>query len=64
MLLSHFDGKLTTTKWGKITKCSQDTALLDIRGLIRTGVLEQEAAGGRSTSYRLVLNPEKWKRTE
>jgi Fic family protein len=53
MLLSHFDGKLTTTKWAKITKCSQDTALLDIRALIEGGVLEQEAGGGRSTSYKL-----------
>jgi Fic family protein len=64
MLLSHFDGKLTTTKWAKITKCSQDTALLDIRALISGGVLEQEAAGGRSTSYRLVADSVKWKRKD
>jgi Fic family protein len=53
MLLNKFEGKLTTTKWAKITKCSQDTALSDIRSLIDAGVLEQEEAGGRSTSYKL-----------
>jgi Fic family protein len=53
MLFSNFEGKLTTTKWAKITKTSQDTALLDIRALIEAGILEQEAGGGRSTSYKL-----------
>jgi Fic family protein len=53
MLLNKFEGKLTTTKWAKITRCSQDTALSDIRSLIDAGVLEQEEAGGRSTSYKL-----------
>jgi Fic family protein len=54
-LLGPFEGKLTSTKWAKLTKCSQDTALRDIKELIERGVLKQEAGGGRSTSYGLVL---------
>lgn len=53
-LLDGFDGKLTSSKWAKITKCSQDTAHRDITDLIKRGVLEKEEAGGRSTSYRLI----------
>lgn len=52
-LLHGFDGKLTTSKWAKIAKCSQDTALRDIDDLLKHGVLEKDAAGGRSTSYSL-----------
>ena len=52
-LLDGFDGKLTSSKWAKITKCSQDTAQRDINDLIKKDVLEKEDAGGRSTSYRL-----------
>ena len=53
-LLEGFQGKLTTSKWAQITKCSQDTALRDIAELIRHGILVQDPAGGRSTSYRLA----------
>ncbi|MDV0445141.1 hypothetical protein MmiAt1_06980 [Methanimicrococcus sp. At1] len=53
LLLGDFEGKLTTSKWAKITKTSQDTALRDIKDLIQKGVLEQKAEGGRSTSYKL-----------
>ncbi len=53
-LLEGFEGKLTTSKWAQLAKCSQDTALRDIAGLIRRGILVQDAAGGRSTSYRLA----------
>jgi Fic family protein len=53
-LLDGFTGKLTTTKWAKITKVSHDTALRDIKRLIEWGLLEAEVSGGRSTSYRLV----------
>ena len=53
-LLEGFEGKLTTSKWAQITKCSQDTALRDIADLIRRGILVQDAAGGRSTSYSLA----------
>ena len=52
-LFDAFEGKLTTSKWSKITKCSQDTAWRDINDLIEKGVLIKEAAGGRSTSYAL-----------
>ncbi len=52
-LLDGFEGKLTSSKWAKIAKCSSDTALRDIEGLIAQGILKREAAGGRSTSYSL-----------
>jgi Fic family protein len=52
-VLDGFKGKLTSTKWAKIGKCSHDTALRDILYLIDKGVLVKEAAGGRSTSYSL-----------
>jgi Fic family protein len=53
-LLDGFEGKLTTTKWAKLGKCSHDTALRDIRELIGQGILQQDPGGGRSTSYSLV----------
>ncbi len=53
-LLDGFTGKLTTTKWAKLEKCSHDTALRDIQGLIDQGLLQKDAGGGRSTSYSLV----------
>ncbi len=52
-LLDGFDGKLTTSKWAKISKCSHDTALRDIQQLMEQGVLIKEESGGRSTSYLL-----------
>ncbi|MEL6837526.1 MAG: Fic family protein [Bacteroidota bacterium] len=52
-LLNGFKGKLKTSKWAKITKCSQDTALRDIKDLIEKGILRQEESGGRSTNYEL-----------
>ncbi|SNS95671.1 Fic family protein [Sphingopyxis indica] len=54
-LLDGFEGKLTNAKWAAITKASSDTALRDINDLRRRGILEKEPAGGRSTSYSLVL---------
>jgi Fic family protein len=53
-LLDGFTGKLTTSKWAKICKCSQDTALRDIQNLIEKGILQKEASGGRSTNYELI----------
>lgn len=52
-LLSDFHGKLTTKIWAKINKCSHDTALRDIQDLTNRGILAQDEAGGRSTSYHL-----------
>jgi len=54
-LLDDFEGKLTTAKWAKITKCSHDTALRDIQDLIEKGILARDESGGRSTGYMLVL---------
>ena len=45
--------KLTSSKWAKISKCSQDTALRDINDLVERNILMKEDAGGRSTSYVL-----------
>ncbi|MEA2041466.1 MAG: Fic family protein [Bacteroidota bacterium] len=56
-LLNGFTGKLTTSKWGKICKCSQDTALRDIQDLIEKDILQKEASGGRSTNYELIEMP-------
>ncbi len=52
-LFDGFDGKLKSSKWAKITKCSPDTALRDIKDLINKGILKQEKSGGRSTNYEL-----------
>jgi Fic family protein len=53
-LFNGFVGKLTSSKWAKMAKCSQDTALRDIDDLVKRGVLAKEPGGGRSTSYSLV----------
>lgn len=52
-LFEKFEGKLTSSKWAQITKCSQDTALRDILELVEKKILVRDAAGGRSTSYLL-----------
>jgi Fic family protein len=53
-LLDGFEGKLTTSKWAKIAKCSQDSAYRDILNLVDRGALQKDPGGGRSTSYSLV----------
>ena len=52
-LLDGFDGKLTSSKWAVIAKCSPDTALRDINDLLARGVLNKTDAGGRSTHYEI-----------
>ena len=52
-LLEGFEGKLTSSKWAAIAKCSPDTALRDITELRGRGILRKSEAGGRSTSYEL-----------
>ena len=52
-LLDDFQGKLTTSRWARIARCSQDTALRDIAVLVERGVLVRNPGGGRSTSYGL-----------
>ncbi len=54
-LLDGFDGNLTSSKWAKLANCSQDTALRDIDELLARGILARNPAGGRRTSYSLVL---------
>jgi Fic family protein len=53
-LLDGFESKLTSSKWAKLTKCSQDTALRDIIDLVDRGILTKDKSGGRSTSYSLT----------
>lgn len=54
-LLDGFEGKLTSSKWAKLAKCSQDTALRDINDLVSRKILVKDQAGGRSTGYSLCL---------
>lgn len=53
IILDGFEGKLTSSKWAKIAKCSKDTAIRDINDLISKNILQKEEAGGRSTNYEL-----------
>ncbi|RKS14298.1 Fic family protein [Flavobacterium sp. 120] len=53
LLLDVFFGKLTVSKYAKITKVSTDTSLRDIQDLMGKGIIEQEGSG-RSTSYKLI----------
>jgi Fic family protein len=53
-LLDGFEGKLTSSKYSKLAKCSSDTALRDIQDLVSRGIMLQSSSGGRSTSYELV----------
>lgn len=54
MLWDGFEGKLTSSKWAKINKCSTDTALRDLQDLVTKGILVRTDAGGRSTCYALL----------
>jgi hypothetical protein len=56
-LLDGIEGKLTSSKWAKMAKTSQDTAGRDIAGLLRDNALVKEPGGGRSTSYAIVATP-------
>ena len=53
-MLDGFEGKLTSSKWATLAKCSQDTASRDIDDLLARNILAKDAAGGRSTSYSLA----------
>jgi Fic family protein len=52
-LINGFEGKLTSSKWAKMEKCSPDTAVRDINELLEKGVLQKDPGGGRSTGYSL-----------
>lgn len=56
LLMDDFEGALSTTKWAKIGKCSQDTALRDIQDLMEKGILMKSPQGGRSTNYELKFH--------
>lgn len=60
MLWDGFTGKLTSSKWAKITKTSQATALRDITDLIEKGILIAAADGGRSSNYLLKDNADQY----
>lgn len=53
-LLDGIVGKLQSSKWAKMAKCSSDTALRDIKDLIEKGILKEKESGGRSTHYEIV----------
>ncbi len=53
-VMDGFEGKLTTSKWAKLAKCSQDTAYRDILDLIERGAIQKDPGGGRSTSYSII----------
>jgi Fic family protein len=49
-LLDGFEGKVTSSRYAMLAKCSQDTAYRDILALVAAGVFVQNPEGGRSTS--------------
>ncbi|MGB3079828.1 MAG: Fic family protein [Saprospiraceae bacterium] len=53
--LDGFEGKLTTTKWAKITKTSTDTALRDIQNLINKNVLIKVGESKKGASYEIKV---------
>jgi Fic family protein len=53
MLDDNFKGHMNTSKYAKIAKCSNDTALRDIQDLKERGIFSQNSGGGRNTSYRI-----------
>ena len=53
MLFDGFEGNMTSSKWAKICKCSQDTASRSIKQLVEYGILKQQGSG-RSTHFILT----------
>ncbi len=53
-LLDSFEEKMTSSKWAKLGKCSQDTATRDINDLLKRRILVKNPGGGRSASYSLI----------
>lgn len=54
-LQTDFVGKLSSSKWAKMTKVHRDTALKDIQDLVEKEILFDSGEGGRSTNYVLSL---------
>lgn len=57
-MIDGFEGKMTSSKWAALCKCSQDTAGRDIAGLVEAGLLVRGTAGGRSTGYEIAVRTE------
>ena len=55
-MLDGIEGKMSSSKWSKMAKCSKDSAVRDINELIKLGILKKETAGGRSTNYEINKN--------
>ena len=55
MLEDGFEGFMNTSEYARLAKCSNDTALRDIRVLKDRGILIRNPGGGRSTSYGLPV---------
>ena len=53
-LLDGFEGRMTSSRWASMTRCSPDTALRDITELLDRGMLQKLPGGGRRTGYALV----------
>lgn len=53
-MLDGFQGHMNTSKYATLAKCSTDTALRDIKALLKWEVFIQNPGGGRSTSYCLI----------
>lgn len=54
-LLQGFEGNLSSSKYAKLAKTSQDTAARDIADLVAKKVLKKSKAGGRSTHYAPIM---------
>jgi Fic family protein len=54
MLEDDFKGHMNTSKYAKLAKCSNDTALRDIQDLKGRGIFIKNSGSGRSTSYHLT----------
>jgi Fic family protein len=53
-LLDGFEGNLTSSKYAKLARTSQDTASRDIADLVAKRILKKGKAGGRSTHFVLA----------
>ena len=59
-LFDGFEGKVTSSKWARLTKCLQDTAHRDIINLVDRGILKQDAAA--VVTHCSMINPGEYSR--
>ena len=52
-IFDGFEGKLTSSEWAKLAKCSQDTSLRDIDDLVKRGIFVERT--GRRSEHQLCL---------